>query len=92
MGKKEKGSKISIDGDEPTIFSSYRLAKEHIDGDEHLSGYKPIEFELLGIRRLPSGCGRRLADNQYWHYCGESDMGQTSPVLCVECGGTFKLY
>ena len=36
-------------------------------------------------------CGRKLADGQWWTYCGETDMGQTSPALCTECGGSFKL-
>lgn len=36
-------------------------------------------------------CGRKLADGQYWHFCGETDMGQTLPALCIECGGQFKL-
>ncbi len=37
-------------------------------------------------------CGRKLADGQYWHFCGETDMGQSWPVLCVECGGEYRLY
>lgn len=38
------------------------------------------------------GCERRLAEGQYWHFCGETDMGQSGPVLCTECGGKFKLH
>ena len=30
-------------------------------------------------------CGRILADFQWWTFCGETDMGQTMPALCVEC-------
>lgn len=37
------------------------------------------------------GCGRALADGQYWVYCGETDMGQTGPALCTGCGGEFAL-
>lgn len=37
------------------------------------------------------GCGKSLAKGQWWSYCGETDMGQTSPALCTECGGSYKL-
>ena len=37
-----------------------------------------------------SGCRAKLAPGQWWGWCGETDMGQTAPALCVECGGTFK--
>ena len=37
------------------------------------------------------GCGRRLAAGQYWTFCGETDMGQTMPALCTECGGECEL-
>ena len=37
------------------------------------------------------GCGKRLAKGQWWGYCGETDMGQTLPALCTECGGQYKL-
>lgn len=32
-------------------------------------------------------CGAKLADGQWWHFCGETDMGQTLPVQCTDCGG-----
>ena len=38
-----------------------------------------------------NGCRRPLADDQWWNFCGETDMGQTAPALCTECGGRFKL-
>lgn len=37
------------------------------------------------------GCRKRLAPGQWWAFCGETDMGQTAPALCTECGGEFKL-
>ena len=37
------------------------------------------------------GCRRRLARGQWWAFCGETDMGQTMPALCTECGGKFEL-
>lgn len=36
-------------------------------------------------------CNKTLAEGQWWAFCGETDMGQTSPVLCTECGGEFEL-
>lgn len=36
------------------------------------------------------GCRARLAPGQHWAFCGETDMGQTSPALCERCGGSFK--
>ena len=37
------------------------------------------------------GCRKKLSTGQYWSFCGETDMGQTEPALCVECGGEFRL-
>lgn len=37
-----------------------------------------------------NGCRARLAPGQWWGWCGETDMGQTAPALCIECGGEFK--
>ena len=37
------------------------------------------------------GCGASFAPGQWWHFCGETDMGQTLPVFCTRCGGTYKL-
>lgn len=37
------------------------------------------------------GCGKDLAAGQYWNFCGETDMGQTLPALCIECGGKYEL-
>ena len=34
---------------------------------------------------MTATCGRKLAPGQWWSYCGETDMGQTAPVQCVEC-------
>lgn len=37
-------------------------------------------------------CGKILKEGQWWHFCGETDMGQTPPALCEECEpGGFKL-
>lgn len=36
-------------------------------------------------------CGKKLKKGQWWSFCGETDMGQTLPALCTECGGEFIL-
>jgi hypothetical protein len=42
--------------------------------------------------RYNGGCGHKLADDQWWKFCGETDMGQTAPALCEKCEkGGFKL-
>lgn len=35
------------------------------------------------------GCNTSLAPGQWWHFCGETDMGQTLPALCTHCGGEY---
>lgn len=37
------------------------------------------------------GCEKHLAEDQWFRFCGETDMGQTAPALCTECGGEYKL-
>ena len=39
---------------------------------------------------MGEGCSRTIKDS-WWNFCGETDMGQTAPVLCIECGGEYKL-
>lgn len=36
-------------------------------------------------------CNKLLKEGQWWHFCGETDMGQTEPVQCTECGGQYEL-
>jgi len=36
------------------------------------------------------GCKRILKEGQWWTWCGETDMGQTGPALCTECGGDLE--
>ena len=38
-----------------------------------------------------SGCGIVLKAGQYFTYCGETDMGQTMPALCTNCGGAYLI-
>lgn len=61
------------------------------------SDVKFTDSDIRTLNRLASphagkGCGQRLATGQYWSFCGETDMGQTAPALCTECGGKYKLY
>jgi len=30
-------------------------------------------------------CGKKLIAGNYWERCGDTDMGQTAPVLCKKC-------
>lgn len=45
----------------------------------------------LSAKPAAGGCGSKLAPGQYWSFCGETDMGQSMPALCDQCGGSFKL-
>jgi hypothetical protein len=45
-----------------------------------------IEYDSINM-----GCKRKLANGQWWKFCGETDMGQSLPALCVECGGEHML-
>lgn len=40
-------------------------------------------------QRVGRGCGAPLIPGQWWGYCGETDMGQTLPALCTDCGGFY---
>ncbi len=54
----------------------------------------PTEFfrkEAKGVPFLTRGCRKRLAPGQWWAFCGETDMGQSAPALCTNCGGEYKL-
>lgn len=35
-------------------------------------------------------CGRLFEKENWWGYCGETDMGQTYPVMCTECYERLK--
>ena len=38
-----------------------------------------------------SGCGKTFEDKNWWNFCGETDMGQSMPALCTNCGGKYPL-
>lgn len=46
---------------------------------------------LLRGETIRTGCGCVLKQGQWFRFCGETDMGQTAPVLCTNCGGEFIL-
>ena len=46
--------------------------------------------QKLIAAQIPKSCGAELAMGQHWAFCGETDMGQTMPALCTECGGPYK--
>ena len=66
------------------------MADAHVENNDQESG-DDLRDSLAEWRRVrganaaPVPCGRPLAEGQWWHFCGESDMGQTAPVLCEEC-------
>lgn len=49
-----------------------------------------IDSDMATRPRNPYGCKRPIVDS-WWKFCGETDMGQTAGVLCVECGGNYVL-
>lgn len=71
-------------------------------GDEWGEALAECEGEFIGpleppgsaakapIFSVQDGCRAKLAPGQHWSFCGESDMGQSLPVLCTECGGEFR--
>lgn len=40
---------------------------------------------------MKEGCKKTLARGEWFARCGDTDMGQTLPALCTECGGNFQL-
>lgn len=70
------------------------LSGRHPSPDDLRDAYADAAVDFIDRReaqRGNGGCLRRLKDGQWWRYCGETDMGQTEPALCSECGGTFEL-
>ena len=59
-----------------TSASERFLAEMNIEGDVTLPLAEIIDR---------NGCKAKLAPDQRWNFCGETDMGQTLPVLCEMC-------
>ena len=62
------------------------MAGRHVVGPIIPPSHSPGRMAEL---ERAEGCGARLAPGQYWGFCGETDMGQTLPALCKQCGGEF---
>ncbi len=60
-------------------------------GIDYAEGAEAITTPGESVAVIPGGCGSKLSTGQYWGFCGETDMGQSVPALCTECGGTLKL-
>lgn len=53
------------------------------------SARKHVQNGLLVEKEIVMTCGKSLASGQWWNFCGETDMGQTAPVQCVECSPKY---
>lgn len=100
----EKNKTPKLDADHILLCDIMALirerAKHYATYDEkyflsHIVLDRTIEMNYYyGHRINPEergGCGRTLENGHYWAYCGETDMGQGCPALCVGCGGEYKL-
>lgn len=78
--------------DKPKITISFYGHDKRIPGDCFIVMFDgmPVGFIDDGPKASERGCGATLEIGQYWGFCGETDMGQSMPALCVECGGEFK--
>jgi len=56
-----------------------------------IAGEAAYILEELSYNVKKEGCLKPLAHDQWFTWCGETDMRQTLPALCTECGGTYKL-
>ncbi len=57
-----------------------RIAATHLEDAERIAAYSR---QAGPAPKKP--CGSPLAAGQWWTFCGETDMGQTAPVLCNVC-------
>lgn len=58
-----------------------------VGGPAYPTHWKPLLAEQAKPQR---GCRARLAPGQHWAFCGETDMGQSLPALCKDCGGDLR--
>lgn len=95
------GFKVSREGFNGECEYGHLAPKTLGNDDERGSNdpyYGPelMKLQELAVRQLTpaaqrKGCRKKLAEGQWWKFCGETDMGQTLPALCTECGGEHKL-
>lgn len=62
--------------------SNSNVVAIYIDAPTQATGQKSQEAE--------TGCMERLADGQWWSYCGQTRIG-AERALCTKCGGHFEL-
>jgi hypothetical protein len=71
---------------------SYKISDEdtaRVFARAAIAALRAKDLPVVELNR--EGCQRPLAPYQWWAWCGETDMGQTAPALCTECGGDLKL-
>lgn len=49
-----------------------------------------VAADALKNEAEKTGCEAPLEAGQWWGFCGQTDMGQSLPALCTECGGDMK--
>lgn len=77
---------------ESMVKAGFSVGKYHYHGpDEYWHRMVAESIRLQNSEEAPKGCKKRLASGQWFSFCGETDMGQTAPALCTECGGSLKL-
>lgn len=60
--------------------------------EKYISGFLAwLELRDASEARRSTGCKKELAAGQWFASCGDTDMGQSLPALCTECGGEYKL-
>lgn len=64
---------------------------DHTGSDVAFTDEEVHTLQRLASPHAGKGCKKRLAEEQWFRFCGETDMGQTAPALCTECGGEYKL-
>jgi hypothetical protein len=67
------------------------LLSELAETERRFHNTEDVSQWLFDNKQQIEGCKRKLAPGQYWSFCGETDMGQSLPALCTECGGEYKL-
>jgi hypothetical protein len=68
-------------------FDHYPISDGYMTAREAIDAFM-LKMPMSPPTSNPSGCRSPIVDD-WWNFCGETDMGQTAPVLCTACGGTF---
>lgn len=65
--------------------AAHQKANWHLGAVQVLNDVVDGTAEQDAMGQAKVGCGAALAPGQWWVRCGESDMGQTAPILCNVC-------